>query len=763
MPFKSTSEVIYPTSFSITRPLSEIIAENPYVEPDYNGEVWVSSDRKNRPHQTFLYSAADGAQYGNDPSIVQTKMGTRTNPAKAIIQNWAGVTSSSYPPDPSGAVGPSHYIQATNATTVRIFNKTGITQSTFDMGDLFDGTNNGDPIVMYDKFADRWFLAQFGSTSSKKIYIAISQTSDPLGSYYTWTYTSPQFPDYLKFSIWGDGYYMTSNQSTDKVYVFERSVMLTGGSGARGISSTFSTGSVSAFFVPLPADAADADALPSAGTPLPFFAYYDNGWGGGTDGVKIWSMTTNWTTGTATISAATQTNTNSFDAAYDTYWDDVPQPNGVYLDGIGGVLMYRAPWRSWTGYNSVVLSWGVLIDDSPRQRAIYWCELRQTAGTWSVYQQGVYAPDTDTRWMSSAAMDDNGSIALCYCKSSASAGDYPGLYYTGRLASDPLGTMSFAETTAIAGTGSQSSYNRFGDYSHTSLDPDGITFWHTGQYSASSAGQETRVYSFQLPISAAATISSNPTNVTACSGAAANFSVTATGNATINYRWQKNAVDISGAISSTYSIPAVVAGDAGSYRCIVSNATGSDTSTVATLTVNATTVINTQPVGLSAFAGDNVSLTVVAAGTSISYQWKKDGSNVNNGGNITGATTATLQISSITTANFGTYTCLVTGTCGNVTSDDAVVTVIDAIDGTESKKPEVYPNPSTGMFSITFGANVNTGSYSVYDLDGKLLMWHSIQNEQSVEIDMKGRAQGTYLIRLDLDSKTYFDRLILKN
>ncbi|MBN2728065.1 MAG: PKD domain-containing protein, partial [Bacteroidales bacterium] len=496
---ESSSQVIYPSSFSVTRPLRDLIAEQPlelpYVDED---DVWVSPDRKNRPHQTFIYTVADGPQYGNDSTIIQQSMGKRNISNRAPLTNWAGITSSSYPPDPTGAVSDNHYIQSVNATTVRIYDKTGTALSSFAMGTLWGlSTNAGDPIIMYDKFADRWFISQFGS--SNEIYIAISQTSDPLGSYYTYTYVSPQFPDYLKFSIWADGYYMTSNQSTDKVYVFERDEMLVGNGSARGIFSTFTTGSVGAFYVPLPADAADNDVLPAVGTPLPFMSYYDNAWGGGTDGVKIWNMSTNWTTGTATITGPIQVNTGSFDASYDPSWDDVPQPNGQELDGIGGVLGYRAPWRSWSGYNNLVLSWGVLISNSPRQRAIYWCELRQdqSTGTWSLYQEGIYNPDSDTRWMGSAAMDDNGSIALCYAKSSTTV--FPGLYYTGRLAGDPLGTMTFAETEVVAGTGSQSTYNRFGDYAQTSLDPDGITFWHTGEYVLSTAGQETRIYSFQLP------------------------------------------------------------------------------------------------------------------------------------------------------------------------------------------------------------------------------------------------------------------------
>jgi PKD repeat protein len=496
---ESRTVVLTPTSFNVSIPLRDLARMHPYVE---KRERWESPDRENRPHQTFLYSSADGPQYGTDLSACQTTMGTRDISNRAPIKNWAGqVYSLGRPMDPTGAVDDQYYVQAINATPFTVYNKTtGASVLTANIGSLWSPAvgNAGDPIVMYDKFADRWFLSQFGTSSDKKIYIAISTTSDPTGSYYCYTYTSSEFPDYLKFSIWGNGYYMTSNQTTDKVFCFERDQMLIGNSSARSISATFTTGSVSAFFVPLPADASDNLSLPASNTVMPFFAYYDNGWGGGTDGVKIWNMTVDWSVPSATIAAATQVNTAAFDASYNASWNDVAQPGTTQkLDGIGGVPTFRAQWRSWSGYNTVVLNWGVLYNSTTGQRSIKWVELRQdqSTGTWSLYQEGTYVPDAANRWLGSIAMDNNGSIALAYAKSSSSI--YPGLYYTGRLASDPLGTMTFAETEAIAGTSSQTSTNRYGDYSHTSLDPDGVTFWHTGEYI--SSGVKTRIFSFQLP------------------------------------------------------------------------------------------------------------------------------------------------------------------------------------------------------------------------------------------------------------------------
>ncbi|HLG36420.1 MAG TPA: T9SS type A sorting domain-containing protein [Bacteroidia bacterium] len=495
-----TSEVtVIPCShFGISRPLSELFVTSPAKET----EIFESRDRENRKPQTFMFTAEDGPEYGNDPATMQKSQGLKM--PVTIIKNWAG-QNGVLPPDPTGAAGLTHYIQLVNATKFKIFNKsTGAQVGTIvNLGTLWnpDVGNLGDPIVLYDKYADRWFLSQFGSGS--QVYIAISTTGDPTGTYYTYTFLSPQFPDYQKFSVWADGYYMTSNQSSDKIFCFERDKMLIGDAAARSLSRTFSTGPVSNFFLPLPADA--DGQLPPLGTPCPFFAYSENSWGSGAvDGVRIRTLTVNWlpapTTPTATVSAVITVPTAAFDGTYNSGWNDIPQPGTtVKLDGIGGVVQFRAQWRKWVGYNSVVLNWPVRI--SSTQRSIKWVELRQnqSTGTWSLFQEGIYTPDASSRWMGSIAMDDNGSISLCYAKSSSATGNYPSLAFTGRIASDPPGQMSFGETVAFLGTGSQTITNRFGDYSQTSLDPDGITFWHTGEYLGPGGATRTRIYSFQLP------------------------------------------------------------------------------------------------------------------------------------------------------------------------------------------------------------------------------------------------------------------------
>lgn len=713
--------VINASAFHITPPLSEMFAG--FTDADFPVKTGESADRLHRDPQHFEFTVDDGPEYGNDPRTIQEKNGDI--PSEGPRASWAGLTSGYRPFDPSGAAGPNHYVQMINATTFRVFNKnTGATMLTGTLGNLWSPSvgNNGDPIVMYDKAADRWFLAQFGTTSNRRIYIAVSTTNDPTGSYYTYTFVSPQFPDYLKFSVWQDGYYMTSNQSTQKVFCFERAAMLAGIPGARGLYVNYSPPR-SGFFCPLPGDAADG-TLPPTGTPCPILSYEDNGWGSGyVDRINIYNMTVNWAaTPTASISLASQVPVAAFDGSYNSSWNDVSQPNtSQRLDGIGGVLMYRAQWKSWSGYNTIVVNWAVRI--SSTQRSIKWAELRQnqTTGVWSVFQEGIYTPDAATRWMGSIAMDNNGSIGLSYMKSN-STNIFPGLYYTGRRTCDPPGTLPITEALVIAGTGSQTGTNRVGDYAHTTLDPDGVTFWSTSEFMGGNSGSSaarTRIFSFQIPpcsstasVNISVTSGSNPS----CSGVAVTFTATAVnGGSSPSYQWKVNGNNV-GTNSATFTSSTLSSGDV--VTCVMtSNAPGVLGSPATSNSISMTITSSVTPtVSIAQVTGSNpgcsgqlvgFTATGVNAGSAPQYQWSVNG--VNTGGNSPNFNSSTLPDGAVISCSLTTS--LACAVPAMVSSNSVIMAISSTVVPGVSIAITGGSNPTTTGDPVVFTATaVNGGS-----------------------------------------------------
>ena len=140
--------------------------------------VYSNNMRRNK------FTNANALPQGNDPQW-QNEMGNLQN--RGPIANWEGVNNGlGFPPDPSGAAGPNHYVQMVNSR-IQIFDKQGNTLYGPNALSSILSSNNGDPIVMYDKYADRWFLSGFGQGNS--LSFAMSNTADPTGTYTVWNYS----------------------------------------------------------------------------------------------------------------------------------------------------------------------------------------------------------------------------------------------------------------------------------------------------------------------------------------------------------------------------------------------------------------------------------------------------------------------------------------------------------------------------------------------------------------------------------------------
>jgi purine nucleoside phosphorylase len=153
-------------------------------------------------------------------------------------------------------------------------------------------------------------------------------------------------------------------------------------------------------------------------------------------------------------------------------------------------------------------------------------------------------------------------------------------------------------------------------------------------------------------------------------GQNASFSVVASGMAPLSYQWSLNGTALSGATSSALTLANVQTTDAGNYTVVVTNSLGSVTSALATLTVNVTPEITTQPLAQTVTAGQNVSFSIVGTGTApLNYQWSF------NGTALAGASTSALTLANVQTTDAGSYTVVVTNVAGSVTGAVATLTV----------------------------------------------------------------------------------------
>ncbi|MBN2349376.1 MAG: immunoglobulin domain-containing protein [Bacteroidales bacterium] len=211
-----------------------------------------------------------------------------------------------------------------------------------------------------------------------------------------------------------------------------------------------------------------------------------------------------------------------------------------------------------------------------------------------------------------------------------------------------------------------------------------------------------------LVVDDAITITTQPQDKQACVGESINFNLVATGS-NLSYQWQKDGINIPGAINSSLSLNSIVAGDAGIYHCVISNSCGSTlSSNMVDLVINNITIITSAPSDAVECEGENVSFGITATGTNLSWQWKKDGVNLANGATVSGAQSNTLFLSNLTSAENGTYFCVVSGSCGSLNSDPAELLVDDNIVITNQPQDlQTCAGDNVSFDVVATGSNLN--------------------------------------------------------
>ncbi|HEX7174309.1 MAG TPA: hypothetical protein VF240_03385 [Pyrinomonadaceae bacterium] len=426
---------------------------------------------------------------------------------EGVGEGLPGYNANVAPPDTTGDVGATQYVQWVNSHFA-VFDKVSgaMTYGPAAGNTLWAGfggacqtRNDGDPIVQYDQIANRWVMTQFAVPGGAAGYwqcVAVSTTSDATGSYNRYAFQYDQFPDYPKVGVWPDAYYVTFNMFTNfftgaRVCAWDRAAMIAGTAATQQcFQLSTSYGSL------LPADM-DGPVLPPTGSPNYMLNFTTNA-------LRMWKFSVNWTN----PAASTLTGPTSIPVAAFTRGCDggacVEQPGtNQKLDSLGDRLMYRLAYRNFGTHQNLVVNHSVRTGQNRKtyRTGIRWYELRNlSAATPTVHQQGTYAPDTTNyRWMGSAAMDKVGNLAVGYSVSSSSL--RPSIRFAARASSDPLGTLS-TESNVLTGTGSQTQgLARWGDYATISIDPvDDCTMWFTTEYIATNGtwNWHTRINSFKL-------------------------------------------------------------------------------------------------------------------------------------------------------------------------------------------------------------------------------------------------------------------------
>jgi len=526
-------------AFDVSRPLRDL-AKNRKPGKATAGEV--------RPDRG---AAAEDRGHSGDAAL-QAEVAPLAIPAP--MANFEGLSNQDNfnvfgfrvnPPDPVGDVGPNHYVEMVNLVFA-VYDKAGsLLLGPVDTGTLWAGfaiedctDPSGDPIVLYDQTEDRWILSQFTTRGlddpELPFYncVAVSQTGDPTGAYFRYAFITQAdpdggffFPDYPKYGVWSNSYILTSRDfgSVDgygiSVYALEKAKMIAGDPKARAVQFFLDSDVVPINLIGdglLPPDL-DGTRRPSpTDAPAPVVGTQDDGgpYGATFDALNVWELSVRWrSTPTASLVLKTQLPTAPFDSIFPCApgsRDCLPQPGIVDPRQFLDILSYRQrptwrlAYRNFGTYEALVTNQSV--EAAPGIAGARWYEIRRTGGTYSVHQQGTYAPaDGVHRWMGSAAMDRKGNIALGYSVVNGTT-VFPGIRYTGRLAGDPLGQMTLGEGTIINGSGVQTTLNsRWGDYTSLNVDVDDCTFWYVNEYytaagqASSPAGWQTRIASFKLP------------------------------------------------------------------------------------------------------------------------------------------------------------------------------------------------------------------------------------------------------------------------
>jgi hypothetical protein len=403
-----------------------------------------------------------------DPNWVDDSYAPELEPAGPDFGFEAFTSTGWNPPDPDLAVGPNHIVGVVNIW-IRFFDKSGGVLLDQDLSEFFGSTYfSFDPIALYDPLVDRFVVASAEHDGADDyLNIAISDDSNPVGTWYKYRFEITSICDYIDFpnlSSGPDAYFLSADcfgPYRNDIYVFDKAAMLNGDpivlDNIQTAPTLLSLGGSKVY---------DPDAEAT---------YFASSWATGSPNIKLYAVTD--PTGTPQLHSVTvnvgpysdppdaqqQGSSNQVDTIDDRIKNGVVRDGYYYLchtvnggDGAAKSRWYQIDLRGWptSGLNPVKVDGG---DVNP-------------------------GFNIDT-WFGDISVDSQGNIAIAYNRSSPS--EPVGVYRSWRLAGDPPGEMREGvemQTSTTPETGP-----RWGDYGGLEEDPsEPGSFWNHHEYRTSS-------------------------------------------------------------------------------------------------------------------------------------------------------------------------------------------------------------------------------------------------------------------------------------
>jgi hypothetical protein len=566
-------------------------------------------------------------------------------------------------------------------------------------------------------------------------------------------------PDYPKFGVWTDGYYMSANRfgsggwQGSGAYSYDRSAMLAGNPDAVRISFEMNIGYVSIY--PFDCDG----TFPPSGTPE-YFGYIKTN---SPQSLGIYEFHADF----SSPSSSTFGNLLTLPVtSFNRLQEEVPQKGtSMKLESLDDRLMYRLQYRVFNGYSAMVVNH--TVDAGSNRAGVRWYELRKSSGPWSIYQQSTYAPaDNNSRWMASMAMDTAGSIALGYSVSGPDL--YPAIRYTGRYKNDPLNQMTIAERTIINGggcqTGSWSGRSRWGDYSGMSVDPScPTTFWYTTEYypATSSSNWVTRVGSFTFGNEFSTSASASPTFL--CLGDSSKLEAVAYGGSgNYTYSWSS----IPSGYSSTLPTGMVSPSDTTIYIVEISDGTKTRIDTAWVKVVPVATVDAGEDTTVCSWV-TSVPVSGIVANAR-SFRWGSYGDGyfafplALNTSYIPGPEDRSNGFADLVLTAYSKPPC-----SGKM--QDLKHLVIDACTSVpDSKKNElrieINPNPASEFVNITIKGLRENAMITITGMDGSTLGSFPVEpsgQKLTKQLDISRLGKGIYILRLVAPGQVFTDKIVI--